>query len=80
MINQYIKINNPMIYYNNIDLLGKLFRQYGGNPMYYISEYKDKIRELSNKDFIIEEEMFSKTENLKEFLKQLDNIIKQNEC
>ena len=69
-----------MIYYNNIDLLGKLFRQYGGYSMYYISEYKDKIRELSNKDFIIEEEMFSNTENLKELLKQLDNIIKENEC
>ena len=80
MINKYIKISNPMIYYNNIYLLGKLFRQYGGNPMYYISEYKVKIRELSNKDFIIEEEMFSNTENLKELLKQLDNLIKENEC
>lgn len=68
-----------MIYYSNINLLGKLFRQYGGNPMYYISEYRDKIRELSNKDFILEEEMFSNAEDLKELLKQLDYLIKENE-
>ncbi len=33
MTNKYIKINNPKIYYHNMDLLGRLFREYGGNPI-----------------------------------------------
>lgn len=74
----YIKINNPKIYYHNINLLGKLFRQYGGNPMYYISEYRNKIRDISNKEVFIEEDMFTYVDNIIELLDYLDSFLKEN--
>lgn len=78
MTNKYIKINNPKVYYHNIDLLGKLFRQHGGNPIYYISEYKDKIRYISNQNIKIKEDMFTYADNIIEFLKILDEFIFEN--
>lgn len=74
----YAKIRNPIIYYHNINLLGKLFRQYGGNPMYYISEYRNKIRDISNKEVFIEEDMFTYVDNIIELLNYLDNFLKEN--
>jgi hypothetical protein len=78
MTNQYVKINNPKVYYHNVDLLGKLFRQYGGNPIYYISEYKDKIRYISNQNIKIKEGIFTDADNMIEFLKILDEFIFEN--
>jgi hypothetical protein len=78
MINKYVKIKYPEVYYHNIDLLGKLFRQYGGNSIYYISEYKDKIRCISNQNIKIKEEMFTYADNMISFLQILDEFIFQN--
>ena len=78
MTNKYIKINNPEVYYYNIDLLGKLFRQHGGNPIYYISEYKNKVRYISNQNIKIKEDMFTYADNMIEFLKILDEFIFEN--
>jgi hypothetical protein len=78
MTNQYIKINNPEIYYHNLDLLGRLFREYGGNPIYYISEYRNKIRHISNQNIRIKEKMFIYTDNIIDFLKILDEFIIEN--
>ena len=78
MTNKYIKINNPKVYYHNIDLLGKLFRQHGGNPIYYISEYKDKVRHISNQNIKIKEDIFTYADNMIEFLKILDEFIFEN--
>jgi len=78
MTNKYIKINNPKIYYHNLDLLGKLFREYGGNPIYYVSEYRDKIRHISNQNIRIEEKMFIYVDNMIDFLKILDELIFEN--
>jgi hypothetical protein len=76
--NSYIKINNPTIYYHNLDLIGRLFREHGGNPIYYISEYRDKIRHISNQNIKIEERIFIYANNIIEFLKILDKFIIEN--
>jgi len=78
MKNKYIKINNPILYYHNFNILGNLFRFYGGNSLYYISEYRDKIRHISNQNIRIKEEMFTYADNMIEFLKILDNFILDN--
>jgi hypothetical protein len=78
MNNKYIKIKNPITYYYNLDLLGGLFRFYGGNPLYYISEYRDKIRCISNQNIKIKEEIFTYADNMIEFLKILDEFILDN--
>jgi len=78
MINKYIKINNPIIYYYNLDILGTLFSFYGGNSLYYISEYKDKIRYISNKNIRIKKEIFTYADNMIEFLKIFDEFIFEN--
>jgi len=78
MTNKYIKLDNPKIYYHNLDLLGRLFREYGGNPIYYISEYRDKIRIISNKHIKITEEIFTYADNMIDFLKILDEFIFEN--
>ena len=78
MKNKYIKINNPILYYHNLKVLGKMFCFYGGNSLYYISEYRDKIRHISNQNIRIKEEMFTYADNMIEFLKILDNFILDN--
>jgi hypothetical protein len=78
MKNKYNKINNPILYYHNLDILGNLFRFYGGNSLYYISEYRDKIRHISNQNIRIKEEMFTYADNMIEFLKILDEFIFEN--
>lgn len=78
MKNKYIKINNPILYYHNLNILGNLFRFYGGNSLYYISEYRDKIRHISNQNIRIKEEMFTYADNMIEFLKILDEFIFEN--
>jgi len=78
MVNKYVKIQYPEVYYHNIDLLAKLFRQHGGNPIYYISEYRDKIRCVSNQNIIIEEDIFTYTDNIIELLKFLDRFFEDN--
>jgi hypothetical protein len=78
MTNKYIKLDNPKIYYHNLDLLGRLFREYGGNPIYYISEYRNKIRIISNKNIKITEEIFTYADNMIDFLKILDEFLFEN--
>jgi hypothetical protein len=78
MTNNYIKINNPILYYHNLDILGNLFRFYGGNSLYYLSEYRDKIRNISNQNIRIKKEMFTYADNMVEFLKVLDEFISEN--
>ena len=78
MKNKYIKTNNPILYYHNLNILGNLFRFYGGNSLYYISEYRDKIRHISNQNIRIKEEMFTYADNMIEFLKILDEFIFEN--
>lgn len=78
MINKYVTIKYPKVYYHNMDLLGKLFRQYGGNPIYYISEYRDKIRYVSNKNITIEEDIFTYVDNIIDLLKNLDEFFEKN--
>ena len=78
MANKYVTIKYPEVYYHNIDLLGKLFRQHGGNPIYYISEYKDKVRYISNQNIKIKEDVFTYADNMIEFLKILDEFIFEN--
>ena len=79
MTNKYIKINNPITYYHNLDLLGNLFRFYGGNSLYYISEYRDKIRHISNQNILINKKIFTYADNMIEFLKILDEFILDNQ-
>jgi hypothetical protein len=78
MKNKYNKINNPILYYHNLDILGNLFRFYGGNSLYYISEYRDKIRHISNQNIRIKKETFTYADNMIEFLKILDEFIFEN--
>lgn len=78
MTNKYVTIKYPEVYYHNIDLFGKLFRQYGGNPIYYISEYRNKIRYVSNKNIVIEEDIFTYVNNIIELLKILDRFFEDN--
>jgi len=78
MTNNYIKINNPILYYHNLDILGNLFRFYGGNSLYYLSEYRDKIRDISNQNIKIKKEMFIYADSMVEFLKILDEFISEN--
>lgn len=78
MTNKYIKINNPKVYYHNIDLIGKLFRQHGGNPIYYLSEYREKIRYVSNQNILIEEDLLAYVDNIIELLKILDKFFEDN--
>lgn len=79
MKNKYNKINNPIIYYHNLDILGNLFSFYGGNPLYYISEYRDKIRYISNQNIRIDKKIFTYADNIIEFLKILDEFILDNQ-
>jgi hypothetical protein len=76
--NKYTKIKNPIIYYQNLSLLSNLFCFYGGNPLYYISEYRDKVRYISNQDIKIKKEIFTYADNMIEFLKILDEFILEN--
>jgi hypothetical protein len=79
MNNKYIKINNPTTYYHNLELLGNLFRFYGGNSLYYISEYRDKIRHISNQNILINKKIFTYADNMIDFLKILDEFILDNQ-
>lgn len=78
MTNKYIKLKYPEVYYHNLNLFGKFFTHYGGNPIYYISEYRDKIRDLSNQNIKIKEDIFAYADNMIEFLKILDEFIFEN--
>ena len=55
-----------------------MFGFYGGNSLYYISEYRDKIRHISNQNIRIKEDMFTYADNMIEFLNILDNFILDN--